>query len=206
MTRTGLALRVGSLALVTALAAACSAAATPTPTPAPSMAPESMAPESMAPESMMPGGSMAPESMAPASMMPESMAPESMAPESMMPGASGSVTNDGTGTFHPVDGSASGTATLYHDHAHGAFYVTFEGFTTASATGVHVLLVTGSDVTSSSQVDASRALDLGALTSASGMVDLPLPAGIDPSSAMGFHTVVLWDTAMAHAVAAAPLR
>jgi hypothetical protein len=201
MTRTGLALRVGSLAMMAALAAACSAAATPTPTPV-----TSMAPESMAPESMMPGESMAADTMAPESMAPESMMPtESMAPESMTPGASASVTNDGTGTFHPVDGSASGTATLYHDHAQGKFYVTFENFKIDSAAGVHVLLVTGADVTSSSQVDPSHALDLGALSSASGMIDLPLPAGIDPSNAMGFHTVVLWDTGMAHAIAAAPL-
>ncbi len=197
MTRTGLALRIGSVAMLAALAAACSGAATPAP---------SMAPESMMPSESMAAASMAPESMAAPSMAPESMAPESMAPESMAPGASGSVTKDGTGTFHAVDGSASGTATLYHDHAAGKFYGTFENFTTASASGVHVLLVTGSDVTASSQVDPSKALDLGALTSASGMVDLPLPAGIDPSNAMGYHTVVLWDTAMAHAIAAAPLR
>lgn len=213
MTRTGLALRVGSLAMLAALAAACSAAATP----APSTAPETMAADSMAPSSMMPGESMAAASMAPESMMPgesmaaasmmpgETMAADSMAPESMAPGASGSVTNDGSGTFHAVDGSASGTATLYHDHAKGTFYVTLDGFSTGAA-GVHVLLVTGSDVTASSQVDPAHALDLGALTSASGMFELALPAGIDPSSAMGFHTVVLWDPSMAHAIAAAPLR
>ncbi len=219
MTRTGLALRVGSLVMLAALTAACSAAATPPPTIAPSMAEsmapadsmmpsESMAADSMAPDSMAPGESMKPaESMAAHSMATESMMPgESMASGSMAPGASGSVTNDGTGTFHAVDGSASGTATLYHDHAKGAFYVTFENFTTASSAGVHVLLVTGSDVTSSSQVDPAHALDLGALSSASGMVDLPLPARIDPSNAMGYHTVVLWDTAMAQAIAAAPLH
>jgi hypothetical protein len=35
------------------------------------------------------------------------------------------------------------------------------------------------------------------------MQDYPLPSSAD---AMGFHTVVVWDTEMKHAIAAAPLQ
>ena len=45
-------------------------------------------------------------------------------------------------------------------------------------------------------------MDLGALKGTSGMQDFVVPATAD---AMTLHTVVLWDTEMTHAIAAAPL-
>ena len=52
-------------------------------------------------------------------------------------------------------------------------------------------------------VDKATLVDLGPLTGTSGMQDFKVPATAD---AMTFHTVVLWDTGMAHAIAAAPLQ
>ena len=129
------------------------------------------------------------------------------ASESMMEHASatpGAAMTDGTGAFHGVDGTASGTAALIH-LASGGFTVTFEGFGIAATDHLHVLLVSNHDVTASSQVDLKASLDLGMLTGTSGMLDFALPAGIAPTAAMGYHTVVIWDTVMGHVVAAAPL-
>ena len=106
------------------------------------------------------------------------------------------------GTFHDVDGTASGTAALVH-LANGSFEVVFEGFSIASIAHTNVVLLPVKDVTKDGDVDKSAILDLGPLKATSGMQDFPVPSSAD---AMGFHTVVLWDTAMAHAIAAAPLR
>lgn len=106
------------------------------------------------------------------------------------------------GTFHDVDGTASGTAALMH-LADGSFEVVFEGFSIASIAHTNVVLLPVKDVTKDGDVDKSAILDLGPLKATSGMQDFPVPSSAD---AMGFHTVVLWDTAMAHAIAAAPLR
>jgi hypothetical protein len=106
------------------------------------------------------------------------------------------------GAFHDVDGTASGTAALkvLDD---GSYAVVFEDFAIDSADHTTVVLVPADDVTSSSAVDMDTYVDLGALKGTSGMQDYPLPAAAD---AMGLHTVVLWDTEMMHAVAAAPLN
>ena len=37
------------------------------------------------------------------------------------------------------------------------------------------------------------------------MQEFPIPAAMT-SAAMAYHTVVLWDTGMKHAIAAAPLK
>jgi hypothetical protein len=183
---------IGSIVVVGIALAGCSAATTPAPSAAPEesmMADHSpMAPESMAEESAMPS-----ESMADASAMPS----ESMADES--PSAAAPVS---TGTFHGVDGTASGTVALFHK-PDGSFVVTFEDFAIDSAANTHVVLVTNKDVTADADVDKTSIVDLGALTGTSGMQDFTVPAGAD---AMTLHTVVLWDSAMAHAIAAAPLH
>ncbi len=106
------------------------------------------------------------------------------------------------GTFHDVDGTASGTAALVH-LANGSFEIVFEGFSIASIAHTDVVLLPVKDVTKDGDVDNSAILDLGPLKATSGMQDFPVPSSAD---AMGFHTVVLWDTEMAHAIAAAPLR
>jgi hypothetical protein len=106
------------------------------------------------------------------------------------------------GTFHDVDGTASGTAALKH-LADDSFAVVFEDFSIASDAHTNVVLVPAEDVTATADVDQATLLDLGPLKGTSGMQDYPLPSSAD---AMGFHTVVVWDTEMKHAIAAAPLQ
>ena len=171
---------IGSIVVVGIALAGCSAAASL----APSTAPE----ESMADHSPMASESMAEESAMPSESMPHE-SPSAAAPVS-------------TGTFHGVDGTASGTVALFHK-PDGSFVVTFEDFSIDSAANTHVVLVTNKDVTTDADVDKTSIVDLGALTGTSGMHDFTVPAGAD---AMTLHTVVLWDSAMAHAIAAAPLH
>lgn len=108
----------------------------------------------------------------------------------------------GMGSFHGVDATATGTAALKH-LTDGSFVVVFEDFSIDSAAHTNVVLVPLANVTATGQVDKGTFLDLGALKGTSGMQDYPLPSAAD---AMGYHTVVLWDTAMEHALAAAPLQ
>ena len=105
------------------------------------------------------------------------------------------------GSFHAVDGTASGTAALFH-RPDGSFVITFESFSTPTASHVDVILVPNQDVTKDGDIDRTKIVDLGPLIGVSGMQDYPVPASAD---AMTYHTVVLWDTAMTHAIAAAPL-
>ena len=107
-----------------------------------------------------------------------------------------------SGAFHDVDGTAAGEVTLVH-LAGGAFEVVFENFSIASNAHTNVILLPVADVTKDGDVDKTAILDLGPLKATAGMQDFLVPSTAD---AMGFHTVVLWDTEMAHAIAAAPLR
>jgi hypothetical protein len=109
-----------------------------------------------------------------------------------------------TGQFHNVDGTASGEAQLIVTPA-GIYEVVFEQFKTASIEHTNVVLVANADVTKSSDVDPSKYLDLGPLKATEGMQDFPVPAEMAASVMDGYHTVVIWDTAMGHAIAAAPL-
>ena len=124
--------------------------------------------------------------------------PSAMADESAMPSVAAPVS---MGTFHGVDGNASGTAALFHK-PDGTFVITFEDFSVASADHTHVVLVPNKDVTNDADIDKTTIVDLGPLQGTTGMQDYTVPA---PADAMTLHTVVLWDTEMAHAVAAAPL-
>ena len=105
------------------------------------------------------------------------------------------------GSFHDVDGTASGTAALEH-LADGTFAVVFEDFSIASADGLTVVLAENKDVTKTADVDRTKVVDLGPLKGTSGMQDYPVPSSAD---AMTLHSVVIWDGAMAHAIAVAPL-
>jgi hypothetical protein len=111
----------------------------------------------------------------------------------------------GAGTFHAVDGTASGQAQLVVLPS-GAYEVVLEEFKTASIEHTNIVLVANADVTKSSDVDPSKILDLGPLKATEGMQDFPIPADMAGSVMDGYHTVVIWDTAMTHVVAAAPLR
>lgn len=107
-----------------------------------------------------------------------------------------------TGAFHAVDGSATGTVALYH-MPDGTFVITFEDFSIGTAAYTDVILVSNKDITKDADIDKTAIVDLGPLKGVSGMQDFAVPASAD---AMTLHTVVLWDTQMAHAVAAAPLH
>ena len=96
----------------------------------------------------------------------------------------------GTGTFHDVDGTAAGEAQLIVTPA-GVYEVVLEGFQIEAIEHTNVILVANSDVTATGDIDKSKILDLGPLKATSVME--------------GYHTVVIWDTEMAHAIAAAPL-
>ena len=142
---------------------------------------------------------------------PASAGASAMTEHSAMPTASAmmehsaepSVTSPvSTGTFHDVDGTAKGTVALFHK-PDGTFAITFEDFSIASNAHTNVILVTNKDVTKDGDVDKTSIVDLGALKGTSGMQDFVVPASAD---AMTYHTVVLWDTEMTHAIAAAPLQ
>ena len=118
------------------------------------------------------------------------------------PAASGPTTV-AMGRFHRVNADASGTVALEH-LADGSFAVVFEEFTIASSEHTNVILVANTDVTTDADIDQTKIVDLGPLSGTTGMQDYKVPAEMT-SGAMGYHTVVLWDTAMKHAIAAAPL-
>jgi hypothetical protein len=109
----------------------------------------------------------------------------------------------GRGQFHDVDGTATGEAQLIVA-PDGTYEVVLESFSIGSIEHTNVALVKNTDVTATGDVDKSMLLDLGPLKSTSGMQDFPIPADM-AGGVMEYHTVVIWDTAMAHAIAAAPL-
>jgi len=111
----------------------------------------------------------------------------------------------GTGMFHDVDGSATGEAQLVVK-PDGAYNVVLESFKTASIAHTNVVLVSNSDVTATGDIDKSKLLDLGPLKATEGMQDFPIPADMASTVMEGYHAVVIWDTEMAHAIAAAPLK
>jgi len=166
------------------LIAACSSAGASAPAPASASA---MADHSAAPSA--------------SAMMDHSAAPSAsaMMEHSAAPSAAAAVS---TGTFHAVDGTATGTVALFHK-PDGTFVLTFEDFSIASDAHTDVILVTNKDVTKDGDVDKTAIVDLGPLTGTTGMQDFVVPSSAD---AMTYHTVVLWDTEMTHAIAAAPLQ
>jgi hypothetical protein len=111
----------------------------------------------------------------------------------------------GTGMFHDVDGTAMGEAQLVVK-PDGDYEVVLESFKTASIAHTNVVLVSNSDVTATGDIDKSKLLDLGPLKATEGMQDFPIPADMAATVMEGYHTVVIWDTEMAHAIAAASLK
>ena len=166
-------LAAAGLAVALVAGACTSAGATSSPSPA------------MIESSPSPSPAMMEESPSPSAAMMES----SPAPVSM-------------GAFHAVDGTATGTAALFHRPG-GSFVVTFENFSIASAASTNVVLVPNKDVKTDGDIDKVSIVDLGPLKGTSGMQDFVVPAS---ANAMTYHAVVLWDTQMAHAIAAAPLQ
>jgi hypothetical protein len=134
-----------------------------------------------------------------ATSAPATAAPTATAAPSAVPSAAAPVSK---GAFHKVDGTATGSVFLFHK-PDGSFVITFEDFAIDSIAHTNVILVTNKDVTKDGDIDKTALVDLGPLKGASGMQDFTVPATAD---AMTLHTVVLWDTEMAHAIAAAPLQ
>lgn len=129
--------------------------------------------------------------------------PPSTAPSVGSSPAVSGPTTVAMGTFHRVDADASGTVALEH-FADGSFTVVFEDFAIAGAEHTNVILVSNADVTKDADIDQTKIVDLGPLTGTAGMQDYKVPAEMT-AGALGYHTVVLWDTAMKHTIAAAPL-
>jgi hypothetical protein len=110
----------------------------------------------------------------------------------------------GTGTFHDVDGTATGEAQLVVK-PDGTYVLVLESFKIASIDHTNVVLVSNTDVTATAEIDKAMLLDLGPLKATEGMQDFAIPAEMASSVMEGYHTAVIWDTEMAHAIAAAPL-
>ena len=111
----------------------------------------------------------------------------------------------GKGVFHDVDGTASGEAQLVVK-PDGTYEVVLERFKVGSIAHTNVVLVSNADVTATADVDKSKLLDLGPLKATEGMQDFVIPAAMAATVMEGYHTAVIWDTEMAHAIAAAPLK
>ena len=129
------------------------------------------------------------------------------APSSVASAASATPTTQvmGTGMFHDVDGTATGEAQLVVK-PDGGYEVVLESFKIGAIAHTNVVLVSNSDVTATGDIDKSKLLDLGALKATEGMQDFPIPADMASSVMDGYHAVVIWDTEMVHAIAAAPLK
>jgi Electron transfer DM13 len=117
----------------------------------------------------------------------------------------GSMQVMGSGQLRPVDGTASGTAQLVVQ-PDGSYEVVLEDFSTTSTEHTNVVLTKNSTVDATADVDKSMLLDLGPLVSTSGMQSYRIPADMAGGVTEGYHSVVIWDTAMAHAIAAATLK
>ena len=108
-------------------------------------------------------------------------------------------------TFHDVDGTATGEVQLVVK-PDGAYAVVLENFKIEAIAHTNIVLVSNVDVTATGDVDKSKLLDLGPLKATEGMQDFIVPADMASTVMEGYHTVVIWDTEMAHAIAAAPLK
>ena len=111
----------------------------------------------------------------------------------------------GKGQLQPVDGTASGVAELVV-LPDKTYEVVLEGFQIESIAHTNVVLVSNTSVTATGDIDKSKLLDLGPLTSTEGMQAYVIPAEMVASVMDGYHSVVIWDTEMAHAIAAASLQ
>ena len=119
-------------------------------------------------------------------------------------GAAATAQTAASGMFHKVDGEAKGAVTLMH-LPDGSFEIVFEDFTTPGKDHTNVILVSNVDVMKTTDIDQKAIVDLGPLKGTTGMQDYPIPSAMS-ANAMGYHSVVLWDTTMLHAIAAAPLK
>lgn len=109
------------------------------------------------------------------------------------------------GQFHDVDGSATGVAELVALSG-GMYEVILDGFSIDSIAHTNLVLVANADVTATAEIDKTMLLDLGPLTSKDGKQKYAIPAAMAAAVMGGYHTAVIWDTEMAHAIAAASIK
>lgn len=111
----------------------------------------------------------------------------------------------GQGQLQPIDGTATGVAELVV-LPDKTYEVVLDGFKIESIAHTNVVLVSNTSVTATGDIDKSKLLDLGPLTGTEGMQTYDIPAAMAASVMDGYHSVVIWDTDMAHAIAAASLK
>lgn len=108
------------------------------------------------------------------------------------------------GQFTNIDGNATGTAQIV---VMGDTYeVVLEDFSSDSIDHTNVVLVPNAAVTMSDDIDPAKLLDLGPLKATSGMQVFAIPKEMSASVMGDYHSVVIWDTAMAHVIAVAALK
>ena len=111
----------------------------------------------------------------------------------------------GKGNLQPVDGAAAGVAELVV-LPDGTYEVVLEGFQIDSIAHTNVIMVMNASVAKTTDIDQKKLLDLGPLKSTSGMQAFPIPAAMNAMAGKDYHSVVIWDTQMAHALAAAAIK
>ena len=108
-----------------------------------------------------------------------------------------------SGQLVNVDGTASGTVQLV---VMGETYeIVLEDFAIDSIEHTNVVLVPNAAVTMSDDIDPTKILDLGPLKATSGMQAYVIPAEMSGSVMTDYRSVIIWDTAMSHVIAAATL-
>ena len=109
------------------------------------------------------------------------------------------------GDLKPIDGTAKGTVQLVV-LPDGTYEVVLENFSIGAIAHTNVVLVSNASVTKTDDLDKTKLLDLGPLKGTEGMQTYAVPAAMAATVMAGYHSVVIWDTQMTHAVAAASLQ
>jgi hypothetical protein len=109
------------------------------------------------------------------------------------------------GDLRGIDGEASGLAELVQ-LADGSYEVVLDQFSIAAIDHISVVLSPSPNVEATTDVDPDLILDLGPLKAAEGMQSYPIPADMAGDAMTAYPSVIIWDTAMLHAIAAATLE
>ena len=180
------------------LLAACSSAGASTAPTAPTNPPST--PPSAA---MSEAPSASPSAAAVSSEAPSAAAVSSEAPSAAA--SAGAMQVVAKGDLKPIDGTAKGVVQLVA-LPDGMYEVVLEGFSIGAIAHTNVVLVSNASVTKTDDIDKTKLLDLGPLKGTEGMQTYAVPAAMAATVMGGYHTVVIWDTQMAHAIAAASLQ
>jgi Electron transfer DM13 len=129
----------------------------------------------------------------------------SAGPASAAPASAAAMQIMGMGDLQPIDGTASGVAEIAV-LPDGTYEVILDGFMIESIDHTNVVLVENETVGATADIDKSMLLDLGPLKATEGMQSYMIPPDMASGVMDGYHSVVIWDTEMAHAIAAAALR